>query len=328
MAVTAGTSISLTFDHADMVSAGKSQASGEDVRVVFWDGAGWTELDRMLETTSTWNSATTTIWFKLVRDIPASSSDVGYYLYYGNPTAWTWPPAPDSVFIFYDGFESKDFTRWTGVEAAAGDTIWAVTDRAYRGSYSARVTVDSQSPAWSVVWRTFADEESVVARAFFYLDPGFSTSNWVRIMQYLDTSAGWEEMLSLNINSDMTLFLYNEISGQIYGLGSTSPITTGAWHMLEMQMAAYGPGLGEARLWLDGGLEISVPLTDFGSERPDTLAVGIYAAGPDTEPNMLYFDEVDIRRWYASMAIATLGGEESSPCSATETPTPTPTPGG
>jgi hypothetical protein len=81
-----------------LVSLGKSLANGNDARIVYWNGSTWTELARILfddgpagQASSTWNAATTTLFFKTVAGIAASGSDAGYYLYYGNPIAGS-PP--------------------------------------------------------------------------------------------------------------------------------------------------------------------------------------------------------------------------------------------
>ena len=52
----AGYAVSTALDHAALVSAGKSQADGDDMRVVYWDGAAWVELDRILDPGSASNS--------------------------------------------------------------------------------------------------------------------------------------------------------------------------------------------------------------------------------------------------------------------------------
>ncbi len=83
----AGFAVSTALDHAALVSAGKSQADGDDMRVVHWDGAAWVELNRSLDPGSAWNDTSTRIWFALHRVITASSSDKDYYLYYGNTSA-------------------------------------------------------------------------------------------------------------------------------------------------------------------------------------------------------------------------------------------------
>lgn len=78
-------SVSYTFDHAALVSGGKSLASGADVRVYYYNGSVFTELSRSLDLSSSWNSATTKIWFASQASIANSGTDNHYYLYYGRP---------------------------------------------------------------------------------------------------------------------------------------------------------------------------------------------------------------------------------------------------
>lgn len=103
-----GYSLPLTFDHAALVAGGGSQASGNDVRVLYWNGAAWVELDRVLEPGSGWNKAATRIWFKTQAAISANGHDNNYYLYYGNPAATGPPASENNVFHFADFFNRAD----------------------------------------------------------------------------------------------------------------------------------------------------------------------------------------------------------------------------
>jgi hypothetical protein len=122
---------SATFDHAAMVTAGLSLASGNDVRVVRWTGAAWVELDRVLDDVSSWNSATTKIWFRTAAAVSASSTDFSYYLFYGNPAAGAPPATKTNVYTFSDGFETGDTSSWSGPGGGGGggpsnwyDALW------------------------------------------------------------------------------------------------------------------------------------------------------------------------------------------------------------
>ena len=109
-AVNAGYSASLTFDHAALVAAGEAHFTGDDVRVVHYDGITYTELDRVLDTYSTWDVSDTKIWFQLVNSIGASSVDNEYLLYYGFPLS---PPPPadmENVFLVGDDFNDGTLT--------------------------------------------------------------------------------------------------------------------------------------------------------------------------------------------------------------------------
>ncbi|MFW2381848.1 MAG: DUF2341 domain-containing protein, partial [Acidimicrobiales bacterium] len=94
----------LTFDHASLVSTGLALPGGDDARIWRYDGTSWTELDRVLDETSSWNTGTTTVWFRTQESITANDR-ISYWLYFGNPTP---PPPrddPSNVWLLREGFE-------------------------------------------------------------------------------------------------------------------------------------------------------------------------------------------------------------------------------
>ena len=110
-----GYSVDVALNHASLVTAGKSLASGNDVRIVYWNGAAWVELDRVLDTASSWNNATTTLWFKTQAAIGTNTFDDNYYIYYGNSAAGAPPANADNIFLMFDDFNGAalDGTNWT-----------------------------------------------------------------------------------------------------------------------------------------------------------------------------------------------------------------------
>lgn len=93
----AATPIFLDLDHRALVQEGKSLANGNDIRVVFFNGTYFEELDRV--NTTAWNSATKTrIWFQTKRSIERNDEDEGYALYYGNPDTQAPLASPSRVF--------------------------------------------------------------------------------------------------------------------------------------------------------------------------------------------------------------------------------------
>ena len=103
-----GASVAVTIDHAALVSAGSSRADGADLRVVFSGPDGRREIDRVLDPESTWDTAATTLWFALQRDVPAGRIDSAYALYTGAPGAGA--PMQDEAAVFWlaDFFERPD----------------------------------------------------------------------------------------------------------------------------------------------------------------------------------------------------------------------------
>jgi len=101
-----GYSLHLSLDHSSLVAAGQSLASGDDVRIVYWDGFTNTELDRVNE--SNWNSmiASTQIWFRTQVVIPEGGADSGYFIYYGNQHAAGPPSNRRNIYEFFDDFSN------------------------------------------------------------------------------------------------------------------------------------------------------------------------------------------------------------------------------
>ncbi len=127
--------IKLIFDHQKLVAEGKSLASGDDVRIVYFDGVSFTEIERYLDPlASSWNQSNTTIWFRLQAPIlsaPASSDK--YAIYYGTDaiTAANPPDNPANVFTFFDDFESGA-NGWTNGRFPT--YVWNYGDRWERGT--------------------------------------------------------------------------------------------------------------------------------------------------------------------------------------------------
>lgn len=103
-------------------AGGVSLASGDDVRV-FWQpttGAA-VELDRLADA---WNSATSTVGFRLQSAVDANlneDADGSYYIYYGNASAGTPPANEANVFYFADFFD-----RANGSTIGGSWTEWRV----------------------------------------------------------------------------------------------------------------------------------------------------------------------------------------------------------
>ncbi|MHA2384947.1 MAG: LamG-like jellyroll fold domain-containing protein [Candidatus Thorarchaeota archaeon] len=311
--VSAGYSTSLTFDHGTLVSEGKSQADGDDIRIAHWSGSSWDEIDRVLDSDSSWNLANTKIWFQIQSGIPASSSDDYYYVYYGDAAAEFPPNNHTNVFQFYDGFEKGDLSGWDAWnEEAASDDISAVTSPPppNTGTYSARCEIDNVAPPQAMVWENIADETSLFARTHLYLDPSFSISagGHVTFMQYVDTSTGWQNQLAVTIRDDLTLYIWNAVAGEAYGYGTTSTLTTGTWYMFELH-ATFSATDGEVRLWLDGNLEVDVSGKNTGAGGVDRFCTGFYWASPQTDPNILYIDDAFLRQYVNPEPTTDLGPE-------------------
>ena len=190
--------------------------------------------------------------------------------------------------FFSDGFESGDLSAWTNSTTGTGDSVGASTDHVITGSYSLKGEVDNVSTARARVHKDFADQTTISATAYIYLDPAFSTSNTVEVLYFTEPG---QQILTAQIKDDMTLDLWNEIVGERYT--STATITAGEWHTLEMQAVINGTS-SEARLWFDGNLEIEETGIDLGTTPISRFFAGYYWSSPQDEANILYIDDVTL----------------------------------
>jgi hypothetical protein len=137
-----GYPVRFELDHAALVGAGDSQADGDDIRIVYWNGSVWTEVARTLFnnnlTASAWNVSTTAIMFNTQAAIAGSGSDSGYYMYYRNSSAAS--PPITTLSSRYFVAESLGATNGTA---------------AYVSKVSLSFTPRSASQQWVVVgsWR-------------------------------------------------------------------------------------------------------------------------------------------------------------------------------
>jgi hypothetical protein len=92
--------VKLTLNHSDLVTNGKSQADGDDIRIAYWNGTAWSEVDRVLGNGSSWDSADTRVLFKTQASIAASGFDTDHYLYYNHSTAASPPTSTPSARYF------------------------------------------------------------------------------------------------------------------------------------------------------------------------------------------------------------------------------------
>lgn len=121
--ITGGYSLSITFDHAQLVSDGNALANGNDLRVAYFNGTVWAEVDRVLDPTSAWNQSDTTLWFAIQTGFALGGS-AGYWIYYDNSGAGSPPADEDAVFHSADFFERANNEAvgngWT-ITTGAGD---------------------------------------------------------------------------------------------------------------------------------------------------------------------------------------------------------------
>ncbi|MCX6732403.1 MAG: hypothetical protein NTV98_02590 [Candidatus Roizmanbacteria bacterium] len=100
-----GATIKVTLDTDALVTAGKMRSDRNDLRITYWDGTFWKEVNRQ------YIDATTT-YFPLVKGIAIGASDNNYYAYYGNNSE---TKVPDQT------FDPSALSKWGSALRFGGD---------------------------------------------------------------------------------------------------------------------------------------------------------------------------------------------------------------
>ncbi|MHA2401711.1 MAG: hypothetical protein ACXADH_01870, partial [Candidatus Kariarchaeaceae archaeon] len=112
--------VQLDLITSTLVSASKMRVDARDLRVAYYSGLLWTELDRVILNN---NSVKTSVFFRVQNSISASGSDSNYAIYYGiksgdpgNP-----PSNTSNIFLDDDDFSSGNLNDYSP------NTDWSAT---------------------------------------------------------------------------------------------------------------------------------------------------------------------------------------------------------
>jgi hypothetical protein len=248
-AVPSGYSVPVTINHASLVGAGKSQASGDDLRVFYWTGASWVQLDRVLDSGSAWNSTTTKIWFKTQAAIAASGTDSNYYLYYGNPTAASPPANKANVFLFADDFEGGTLSKWTILSGS-----WQVaTDQKHGGTYSLKYPTESGTSDKSIFANPALNIDNIYLDTwwrFSVLDPANARPDMAQVFRADGTGSNdYEANLEGQSSTREGWDIAKTVGGTWSWLNTDTVSTAAANTWTRIGTAIYGTGM---RVFKDG----------------------------------------------------------------------------
>jgi hypothetical protein len=308
ISVTAGTtnvptdySVRIEFDHAALVAATKSLSSGDDIRIAHWNGSTWTELDRRLDDQSSWDSATTQVWFRTQAGINATETDNNYYMYYGYSSASSPPANKSNVYVFWDDFESGDLSNWT----VQVDAVWsAASDQANSGTYSLKASgYTSGEDKW--ITANGINESDLLMEAYWRFNDvsgldaaqGFRSSSSLPIDHYetnLEGVEGW------NIAKMITN--WSEIEPNPGGQNPQNNVWTKITTIIvgtNMQVLRNDTQLVPSSGWTDVGSELS----------SGTVGFRAYEIGSG---DAWWIDDVKVRKYVSPEPTNFIGGEESN----------------
>jgi hypothetical protein len=253
----AGYSISLTLDTQALVSATKMLTDGSDLRVVYWNGSGWTELDRVVEDM---NTDHTRVWFKTQAAI--AGSDDNYYLYYGNPLAGSPPDDWAGVYAVGDDFNDGTLASGLITSTAGGATI-------VESGGELRINMGTTAAYAAIVTTQIDASRQFALRHRVRYDTGLSSSD-MNMASIVQTDTQPVVMVNTPWNASRRLLFYQKQSG-VFSMSYIDPGGTGHyWNGSQWVLAvswAYTGTLGTtyyiAEIVSDGS-QFTMTLRDAG----------------------------------------------------------------
>jgi len=281
--------IRIVRNTATLISAGKLQADGDDIR--FTTGDGQTLLSYWIE--SGINSAATVIWVK-INSIPAGGSTI--YFYYGNTTAAGVSSGSDTFIYFNDFEDTGDLAGWVEINSANGAFSLVTPPQVPRGNSVLLIDdTNGASNRYYGAYTTFTAQTTCVLE--FFVGVAQADRSWeIRVRQ--NTSNGPR----LRFNADSS-FEYNDTAWKDFAPEVNYIANT--WYELKLDEIRVDNDtydvLGNGSLLGDN--------IAFDSARTALNRLEFYSATSASTAD-IYLDLIKIRSYAALEPTYTFGSEE------------------
>ncbi len=291
--------INVTFNHSALVQAGKSLASGNDTRIVWYNSSSGQniELDRV--NTTMFNNATnlTVLWFKLQRNISANASDTNYYVYYGNPSAGVAPANGSNVFLLYDSWEDGNYNANPAWTVGSASYVSVVTSPVYDGTYSLQITYQNTGNEWADI--NITPTPSIIYETW-WRDNGSPD-----LYDEFFNSTGYE-VVGIHADGGSSNCVANN-GGNFNSMGSVSIDT---WYRLKLVYD--GSTVSCYRYNIDGTLHGSSVGNSITNPNNKIQRIRLSGGGFPNGHNLIH-DMISARKYLSPEPSAVLGAEEIFP---------------
>ena len=223
------------------------------------------------------------------------------------------PVSVTPIGLFNDDFESNSLSHWT-----FATNLSTQPQEVFAGSYAARGTSNNLS--------TYAYKQLSVPQTELYYRIRFKIVSQAQTMNLLKfrTTTG-SSILGVFVSNTGILGSRNDVTA--LSTFSTTPVTKGVWHELQVRVLIDGAA-GQAEFWLDGNRVTSLSKTEaFGTNPIGRLQLGEKDPGVNFD---VAYDDVTVDAQFISPPsppTITPTFTETSTSTPTATPTYTFTPG-
>ena len=219
--------------------------------------------------------------------------------------------------IFSDGFESGDFSAWSGTVVDAGASLSVKANNPHHGVYNAEAQT-TQAWTGTYCWKSFTAGAIIHLRSYIKFDTLPSADGRRYELHCLDSGVWSNSVVVIVRNSAGTmqwgLIVFVGGAGTFYYEATPSNPQTGIWYCVEILRDLTNQC---ARLWVDGVLKVNAT----GLSQVDNTArarCGITNSNGETVTARIFFDCVVVADAY----IGPEAGDTTAPtCSDVDTNT-------
>jgi DNA-directed RNA polymerase subunit RPC12/RpoP len=189
--------------------------------------------------------------------------------------------------LFSDGFESNDFSAWTGTTTGNGGTIAVQSSTKHHGSYASRAYQGGVG-AWAVAYKNFGTTYSTMyARAYLQFSGTPASGARLDIYPTIFEGASAAHVLAgaqLYNNAgtlNWSLQYRTNATETNYAYSTTPSIQANTWYCIEARFTS-GNGNGQVSLYIDGTLIINVTGLTNNAYNAGRVEVGAYCGNANT----------------------------------------------
>ena len=298
-------SVAVTVDTATLISSGKMMPNGNDLRVVFWSGSNWNELDR---DTKDINTTTTQIWFKTQTAVPGNSVDNNYYLYYSNPSAANPPANNRNVYLWSDDFnraDNPDITTEASYSVKTGGGTWSIENGTLKNVGNS------------------GDPNKLIITALGSVGTGVDMLVEIKVVSFaggdtsrMGLSCGMDTSPSrgsgycgLFHNDRNSLDLLNDLRS--WGSHAVYGWSLGTSYYMRFRVIDPSSRLGKVKVWPVGTTEPSMWTLDSNFGSGAARGFGEIGFAGSKTVDTTYFDDIVIRTVTSSEPSTSVGAEET-----------------
>ncbi|MDP2919858.1 MAG: DUF2341 domain-containing protein [Dehalococcoidia bacterium] len=285
--------LKLTVDTATLVTAGKMQSDGDDIRFTTSDGA--TLCDYWLD--SGINTASTIIWVE-VPSIASGSTTI--YMYYSNASA-TAVSNGTNTFIFFDDFESG-VGAWTAVSAGAGRSFTQSSAQQTHSTYSMYIDDGSTTSTYGV-YAGFTSQSGT-----FTVDYDIRpVQNTMQEEMQLRVTNNIGPRLRFSNTAGGSDIEYNN-GGTWTNLPTATSYSANTWYSFTLDDIRTGGSPDDTYdIYIDGSQKANDVLWDANRNSLNRI---YFISGTASETPKVYVDAVRVRQYTASVPSYVVGSEE------------------